>query len=48
MLIKLAGIPDDYMLHIAHMLNFNIERLIEISGYTEKEIEIAINEIIKK
>ena len=47
-LLQVTILDDQALLNIGQIMSFNINRLIEISGYTEEELENGIREIIKK
>lgn len=47
-LLQITILDDHVLLNIGQIMSFNINRLIEISGYTEEELENGIREIIKK
>ena len=47
-LISVVPIDDQISLDIAKIIDYNLHRLIEISDYTEDELENAINGQIKK
>lgn len=47
-LVSMTKIDDQISLDIAKIIDYNLHRLIEISDYTEDELENAINGQIKK
>jgi hypothetical protein len=47
-LLQITKVDDQMLVNIGQVMSFNINRLIEISGYTEEELENGIREFIKK